>query len=188
MPSKHEEIITYINNLDVISEEATEDLYTLLGERGEVPDDYKPVSIMITLDTVFTDPNLNQCIYNIIYPNIGMTLDNIENSILEKIISKYVIAYFTYNRSLDYPVGAITRMILSEFSNQSWIDDKFKQYGLKTYRNFIENWVLNVLNPVLDYYFACYSFGTLMSRGLMLFHMVNYKMGKHLILSFIRKR
>ena len=188
MVNKHDEVITYINQLDIINEEANEDLYEILGERGEIPSDYQPVSIMLTLDTVFTDQYLNDCIHNIIYPKINLDLDSLEKSILEKIISKYVLAYFTYNGSLEYPVGALTRMILTELSSQNWIDDKFRQFSLKTYRNFIENWVLNILNPVLEYYFRCYSVSFLMEKRLMFFHKVNYRIGKHLILSFIRKQ
>ena len=62
MVNKHDEVITYINQLDIINEEANEDLYEILGERGEIPSDYQPVSIMLTLDTVFTDQYLNDCI------------------------------------------------------------------------------------------------------------------------------
>ena len=188
MLSKHELVVSYMDVLESTNTGIVEDIYQLLGELGEDPNDFKPLSIMLSSDTAIEDPYLNNAILGIIYPNVGIEFDPIEKSLLENVVSKYVTGRFMHGDSIEYPVGTLTRMIISEFSTQNWIDDKFRLYNLRTYRNIIENWVAYKLNPVLDYYFRLYSLSFNLKEKLILFHRVNYKIGKHLILSFIKKQ
>ena len=185
MSSNHEWIMTYNSIVDTSVSDHEEEIYALLGDLGELPKDFVSTSIMITEDIVLPSKELNDKIRYIINPLGNIKLDEVIKGVLEKIISKYITNYFALVNSVDYPVGSLTRMILSEISTLSWVDDYPKK--IREYRNMIEYWVVNILNPVLAYYFNLYSFSTENDK-LILFHKVNYKIHKHLILSFIKKR
>lgn len=185
MPNKHDEILTYNNIVDTSVTDNEEEVYALLGELGELPNDFMSTSIMITEDVVLPDRELTDKIKYIINPLGNVRLDEVTKGILETVISKYITNYFITGNSIDYPIGSLTRTILSEISTLSWVDDRPNK--IKEFRNMIEYWVVNILNPVLDYYLNLYSFSTEGSK-ITLFHKVNYKINKHLILSFIKKR
>lgn len=186
MSNKHDEIMTYNNIVDTSVTYVEEEIYSILGELGEVPSDFVSTSIMITLDDVLPDASLNDKIKFIINATGRLNVDEITKGVLEQCVSKYITNYFVNGNSIEYPIGALSRMILSELSTQHSIEIDSK-LSVREYRNIIEYWVVNILNPVLDYYLNLYSFSTEGSK-LVLFHKVNYKIGKHLILSFIKRR
>ena len=185
MSNKHDEIMTYNNIIDTSVTDNEEEVYSFLGELGELPKDFISTSIMITEDLVLPDRELTDKIKYIINPLGNIKLDEVTRSLLENVVSKYITNYFATGSFTDYPVGSLTRMILSEISTLSWVDDRPNK--IRDYRNMIEYWVVNILNPVLDYYLNLYSFSAEESK-LMLFYKVNYKIHRHLILSFIKKR
>ena len=185
MYNKHDDIMFYNSIVDTSVSDNEEEVYGLLGDLGELPKDFISTSIMITEDIVLPNKELNDKIKYIINPLGNIKLDEVINGVLEKIISKYITNYFAIANSVDYPIGGLTRMILSEISTLSWVDDRPSK--IREYRNMIEYWVVNILNPVLAYYYNLYSFSA-ESEKLILFHKVNYKIHRHLILSFIKKR
>ena len=185
MSNKHDEIMFYNSIVDTSVSVNEEEVYGVIGELGELPKDFIATSIMITEDIVLPDRELTDKIKYIINPLGNIKLDEVTKGVLENIVSKYITNYFVNGNFVEYPIGSLTRMILSEISTLSWVDDRPNK--IREYRNIIEYWVVNILNPVLDYYFNLYSFSAAESK-LMLFYKVNYKIHRHLILSFIKKK
>lgn len=185
MVNKHYAILSYNNLIDTSISDNEEEVYSTIGELGELPKDFVATSIMITEDIILPDKELTDKIKYVINPLGNIKLDEVTKNVVENIVSKYITNYFATGSFTDYPVGSLTRMILSEISTLSWVDDRPNK--IRDYRNMIEYWVVNILNPVLDYYLNLYSFSAEESK-LMLFYKVNYKIHRHLILSFIRKR
>ena len=184
MPSKHDEIMTYNNIIDTSVTDNEEEVYSFLGELGELPKDFVSTSIMITEDIVLPDKELTDKIKYVINPLGNIKLDEVTKGVIENIVSKYITNFFVTNDSIEFPIGSLTRMILSEISTLSWVDDRPNK--IRDYRNMIEYWVVNILNPVLAYYFNLYSYGANVDK--LLFYKVTYKIHRHLILSFIKKR
>lgn len=184
MRNKHDEIVTYNSIVDTSVSDNEEEIYLFIGELGELPKDFVSTSIMITEDIVLPDRELTDKIKYVINPLGNIKLDEVTKGVIENIVSKYITNFFVTNDSIEYPIGSLTRMILSEISTLSWVDDRPNK--IRHYRNMIEYWVVNILNPVLAYYFNLYSYGANVDK--LLFYKVTYKIHRHLILSFIKKR
>ena len=185
MVNKHYAILSYNNLIDTSISDNEEEVYSTIGELGELPKDFMVTSIMITEDLVLPSKELTDKIKYVINPLGNIKLDEVTKNVVENIVSKYITNYFVNGNFIEYPMGSLTRMILSEISTLGWVDDHPNK--IKDYRNMIEYWVVNILNPVLDYYLNLYSFSVEESK-LMLFYKVTYKIHRHLILSFIKKR
>lgn len=185
MVNKHYAILSYNNLIDTSISDNEEEVYSTIGELGELPKDFMVTSIMITEDLVLPSKELTDKIKYVINPLGNIKLDEVTKNVVENIVSKYITNYFVNGNFIEYPMGSLTRMILSEISTLSWVDDR--PNNIREYRNMIEYWVVNILNPVLDYCFNIYSF-SIESESLTLFHKANYKIHKHLILSFVKRR
>lgn len=178
-----DEIIEYLYDMTNLLR-TDEELMNTLIELGVSPNDAKISSKIIAVDSKLGDVRVDILVKDMLCPKGLPMLPKEALDAIGEVIGRYIDYRFTLNYGAEYSIGALSRAILREVSEyRNLIEDR---HSIRYWREYIENYRENVLEPVVSYLVRNYV-GPSDKRATIEFYKADFKLYGSLVLRYLVK-